>query len=64
LGCAIVGVVLVLLIIRLHEFVAWREVPGEHPEMAWVAMIVPALVFLLALVNWRAYRRHMRNVRH
>ena len=59
LGCAIVGLVLIPLVLRLREFVAWREVPGEKPEMAWVAMIFPGFFFLIAFVNWRAYRRHM-----
>jgi hypothetical protein len=28
--------------------------------MAWFMLIVPGVFFLLAFVNWRAYRKHVR----
>ena len=57
IGAAVFGVVLVLGIIRMHRFVVERANPTEIPGMVWVTLIFPALAFLLAFVNLRAYRR-------
>ena len=57
IGAALFGLALVFGVIRLHAFVVARAAPNEIPGMAWVAMIFPGLAFLLAYVNFRAYRR-------
>ena len=61
IGAAVFGVFLVFGIVRLHNYAAFRDVAGENENLVWAALIVPALAFLLAIVNWRAYRRRTQD---
>ncbi len=53
------GVFLFFGVLKLRNYLAWHDLAGEHPEMSWLFMIAPGICFLLALLNWRAYRKHI-----